>query len=120
MKAYTPTPYHASIFLRLALAGLLRYKFGMKHVHPEHEKKALVVRLRRIRGQVEAIERMVTEDTDCPEVLNQVISARGALKSFGEEIIHAHLHECIEHARNPAESERRLRSFLTVLERYVR
>ena len=91
----------------------------MKHHHPENEKKALLARLAKIGGQVRAIERMIEADTDCPEVLNQVISARRALKSFGDEVIHAHLHECIGGAHSPAEGRRKLHSFLMVLERYV-
>ena len=89
------------------------------HEHPEHEKKALVARLSKIRGQVEAVERMIEANTDCPDVLTQVISARRALKSFGDTNIHSHMHECIEHAGSVADSRKRLRSFLTVLERYV-
>jgi DNA-binding FrmR family transcriptional regulator len=91
----------------------------MKHVHPEKEKTALVVRLRKIRGQVEAVERMVTEDADCAEILNQVISARNALKSVAEKIIHSHAHDCIEHVEDAAQGRRNLRSLITVLERYV-
>ena len=91
----------------------------MKHVHPEREKKALITRLRKIRGQVEALERMIERDTDCSEVLTQVISARNALKSFGDEIIHSHMHECIEHADSQAECRQNLRSLITVLRRYV-
>lgn len=91
----------------------------MKHVHPDREKQALVARLHKISGQLQAIERMVLADEDCPEVLMQVISARRALKSFGDEIIHAHIHECLDHADSPEEGRKKLRSFLTVLERYV-
>jgi len=91
----------------------------MRHVHPEHEKHALIARLRKIRGQLQAIEKMVEADTDCVDVLTQVTSARRALKSFGDVVIHSHMHECIENARNPAESRKSLRAFLTVLERYV-
>ena len=91
----------------------------MKHVHPEQEKKALITRLRKIRGQVEALERMIERDTDCSEVLTQVISARNALKSFGDEIIHSHMLECIEHADSQAECRQNLRSLITVLRRYV-
>lgn len=91
----------------------------MKHVHPDSEKQALVARLHKISGQLQAIERMVLADEDCPEVLMQVISARRALKSFGDEIIHAHIHECFDHAASPEEGRKKLRSFLTVLERYV-
>ena len=61
----------------------------MKHGHPPKEKAALIVRLRKIRGQLLAIEKMVEEDADCPEVLMQVVSARRAIKSFGDEIIHS-------------------------------
>jgi len=51
----------------------------MRHVHPQNEKDALITRLRKIRGQVHALERLVSEDADCTEILNQVISARSAL-----------------------------------------
>ena len=91
----------------------------MKHVHPDAEKQVLVVRLRKMRGQMQAIKKMVESDADCADVLTQVTSVRRALKSFGDVIIHAHMHECIEHARNPAESHKNLAAFLTVLERYV-
>ena len=89
------------------------------HVHPPDEKRALLVRLRKIAGQVAAIERMVEEDRDCPDVLTQVVSVRKALKSFAEVVIHQHTHECIEHASDTKEGQRKLRELLTVLERYV-
>ena len=91
----------------------------MKHVHPEHEKKALVLRLRKIKGQIQGIEKMITVDADCSDVLMQVVSVRRALKSFGDEIIHEHMHDCIENARSQAECRQSLRSLITVLERYV-
>ena len=90
-----------------------------KHVRPGLEKRALVVRLRRIKGQLEAIEKMVEADTDCSDVLMQVVSARRALKSFSEEMIGSHLHECIESSTNQSEGRRELRSLLTVLKRYA-
>src|SRR5258708_17390485 len=89
------------------------------HVHPPDEKRALLVRLRKIAGQIAAIERMVEEDCDCPDVLTQVVSARKALKSFAEVVIHQHAHDCIEQATDPNEGQRKLRQLLTVLYRYV-
>jgi DNA-binding FrmR family transcriptional regulator len=90
-----------------------------KHVRPGLEKRALVVRLRRIKGQVEAIEKMVEADTDCSDVLMQVVAARRALKSFSEEMIESHLHEYIENTSNQSEGRRELHSLLTVLKRYA-
>jgi DNA-binding FrmR family transcriptional regulator len=60
------------------------------------EKRALVIRLRRIKGQIEGIERMVEAEAETPAVLMQVVSARQAMKSFSEEVIESHLQECIE------------------------
>ena len=89
------------------------------HVRPGLEKRALVVRLRKIKGQVEAIEKMVEADADCSDLLMQVVSSRRALKSFSEEVLESHMHECIEHASSPAEGRASLRSLITVLERYI-
>lgn len=91
----------------------------VKHTRPGLEKRALIVRLRRIKGQIEAIEKMVEADTDCSDVLMQVVSARRALKSFSEELIGSHLHECIENVSKQSEGRRELQSLLTVLKRYA-
>jgi DNA-binding FrmR family transcriptional regulator len=89
------------------------------HVHPPGEKRALQLRLRKIAGQIGAIEKMIDEDRDCPDVLMQVVSVRKALKSFAQVVLHQHSHECIEHASDPKTGQRKLRELLSVLERYV-
>jgi DNA-binding FrmR family transcriptional regulator len=93
----------------------------MKHVRhrPGLEKRALVVRLRKIRGQIEGIEKMVEANADCSDLLMQVVASRRALKSFSEEVLESHVHSCIEHAASPSEGRANLRSLITVLERYV-
>jgi DNA-binding FrmR family transcriptional regulator len=91
----------------------------MKQARPGLEKRALVVRLRRIKGQIESIERMVETDIDSSDVLMQVVSARRALKSFSEEVIESQLRAYVESAGNKPEGRQNLRSLLTVLERYV-
>jgi CsoR family transcriptional regulator, copper-sensing transcriptional repressor len=121
-KPYTPIPYTASsaIFLVADCANVLRIvKMKMKHVRPGLEKRALVVRLRRIKGQIEGIEKMVETDTDSSDVLMQVVSARRALKSFSEEVIESQLRAYVESAGNKPEGRQNLQSLLTVLERYV-
>jgi DNA-binding FrmR family transcriptional regulator len=90
-----------------------------KHARPGLEKRALVVRLRKIKGQIEGIEKMVEADLDCSNILMQVVSARQALKSFSEEMIESHLSVCIENATSESEGRRHLRSLLTVLKRYA-
>jgi len=90
-----------------------------KPVRPGLEKRDLTVRLRRIKGQIEGIEKMVEADADCSDVLMQVVSARQALKSFSEKVIESEMRACIESAGSRAEGRHSLRSLLTVLERYA-
>lgn len=90
-----------------------------KRVRRGLEKRALVMRLHRIKGQIEAIERMVQADSETSDVLMQVVSARQALKSFSEEMIESHLEDCIEGASGLPEGRREIRSLLAVLKRYA-
>ena len=83
------------------------------------EKRDLTVRLRRIKGQIEGIEKMVEAGAGCSEVLMQVVSARQALKSFSERVIESEMRACIESAGARAGARQHLRSLLTVLERYA-
>jgi len=62
---------------------------------------------------------MLDEDRDCPEVLNQVVSARKGLKSFAEKLINEHVYHCIEGAQCREDGKKGLRELLEVLERYV-
>jgi DNA-binding FrmR family transcriptional regulator len=90
-----------------------------KHSHSRSERDAQQLRVRRIVGQLNAIERMLEEDRDCSEILMQLVSARKALKSLAETLIHSHLHHCIESAQTQTEGKKKLHDLLVVLERYV-
>jgi len=50
--------------------------------HVAQEKEKLLLRLRRLRGQVEALERAVNAEDECADVLRQATSCRGALDGF--------------------------------------
>ncbi len=61
--------------------------------HVEKEKTKLLNRLRRLRGQMEAIERAIECDTECARVLQLATSCRGALDGFIGEVIEDHIRE---------------------------
>ena len=95
------------------------FNMKVKSVRPGLEKRALVVRLRKIKGQIEGIEKMVEADADCSDMLMQVVSARQALKSFSEKVLESHMRACLESPASRAEGRHNLRSLLTILERYA-
>lgn len=76
--------------------------------HIEKEKKKLLNRLRRMRGQIEAIERAVEEDRDCARVLQQATACRGALDGFIGEVIEDHIRERLVDPASPSDSPQRL------------
>jgi DNA-binding FrmR family transcriptional regulator len=55
------------------------------------EKTKLVNRIRRIRGQVEAVERALEQDIGCADVLQLITAARGAINSLMGEVIEDHI-----------------------------
>lgn len=61
-------------------------------------KKALKVRLRRIEGQVQGLQRMVDSERYCPEILTQVSAVRRALSGVSRELLRNHLKHCITNA----------------------
>ncbi|MGA2053143.1 MAG: metal-sensitive transcriptional regulator [Opitutales bacterium] len=83
------------------------------------ETRALRARLRKVIGQLNAVEDMLEAERDCAEVLMQLVSARKGLKSLAEKIIQSHLRHCIEEAAEDQVAKRRLRELTQVLERYV-
>jgi DNA-binding FrmR family transcriptional regulator len=59
--------------------------------HTAEEKKRLLNRIRRIRGQVEAIERDLDREAECPEVLHGISACRGALDALMAQVIEGHI-----------------------------
>jgi DNA-binding FrmR family transcriptional regulator len=61
--------------------------------HVAKEKVKLLNRLKRMRGQIEAIERAIDADNECAAVLQQATACRGALDGFIAEVIEDHIRE---------------------------
>lgn len=61
--------------------------------HTQKEKQKLLNRMRRIRGQVEAIQRVLEEDGTCLAILQQATACRGALDGFIAEVVEDHIRE---------------------------
>jgi len=59
--------------------------------HTTKDKEKLLIRVRRIRGQVEAIERTLREEHDCTELLQLVAACRGALNGLMAELVEGHI-----------------------------
>lgn len=59
--------------------------------HTVRDKKKLLLRVRRIKGQIEGVERLLAEEEDCFAILQSVAACRGALNGLMAEIIDGHI-----------------------------
>lgn len=78
----------------------------VKMTHAEKEKVKLLNRLKRLRGQLEAVERAVEADTECAGVLQLATSCRGALDGFIAEVIEDHIRDHLIHATDARANSR--------------
>ena len=62
-------------------------------MHTVRHKKKLVARIRRVKGQIEAVERALTEERGCEEVVRTIAAARGAINALAAEVLCDHLED---------------------------
>jgi DNA-binding FrmR family transcriptional regulator len=75
---------------------------------PNDETKTKVrVRLRRIEGQVQGLQRMVDHDAYCVDILLQISAVQGALEQVQKLLLGRHIESCVTDAlRSGSKSER--------------
>lgn len=61
--------------------------------HSPEDKKRALTRLRRIKGQAEALERAVEAGTECAALLQQIAALRGATNGLMAEVLQSHFRE---------------------------
>jgi DNA-binding FrmR family transcriptional regulator len=64
------------------------------------DRKSTIHRLRRLGGQIGGLERMITEEKDCEEILVQLLAAKEALNKIALQIISHTMKDCLA-AKSP-------------------
>ncbi|MGD8623454.1 MAG: metal-sensitive transcriptional regulator [Anaerolineae bacterium] len=81
----------------------------------EKTQKEMLTRLRRIEGQARGVQRMIAEDRDCVEILNQLASLRSAAYSASVALTEHYAVQCVRDARQLDSSDEAMRSLVNVL-----
>jgi len=61
--------------------------------HTIKGKRPLLARVRRINGQVEALERALDQESECADVLQQIAAIRGAVSGLMTQVLEEHLRD---------------------------
>lgn len=76
-------------------------------------------RLKKILGQVQAIDRMIDEDVPCEDVLAQINAAKSALHGCGRVVLEGHIKHCVRDGIEHGDADRTIDSFTKAVERFA-
>jgi DNA-binding FrmR family transcriptional regulator len=90
--------------------------------HTIKDKRKLLHRVRRLRGQLNAVERALESEQDCSTVLLTLAACRGAMDALMSEIIEGHIRfHILDPKHEPtAEQKRAAKDVIGVVRRYLR
>ncbi len=91
----------------------------MKEVKKDIQKKILV-RLRRIEGQVRGVQGMIEAEADCGEILNQIAAIKSAVNQVGILMFENHARECIFRAMGDEQQEDNFQEIVTMMGRLIK
>ena len=77
-------------------------------------------RMKKIIGQLGAIENMIDQDIPCEEVLIQINAAKSALHKLGQIVLEGHLRHCVKDGIEHGDAEKTIASFAKAIEHFSR
>ncbi|MEN6351435.1 MAG: metal-sensitive transcriptional regulator [Syntrophomonas sp.] len=86
----------------------------------EETQKNILVRLRRIEGQVRGVQRMIEADAGCGEILNQIAAIKSAVTQVGIIMFETHASECLLKAVNNDGKDEDLQEILKMMGRLIK
>ncbi|AVO33358.1 metal/formaldehyde-sensitive transcriptional repressor [Ottowia oryzae] len=88
--------------------------------HSPEEKKRAITRLRRIRGQAEALETAIDTGASCSQVLQQLAAVRGAVNGLMAEVLEGHLRESFGPTAPPGDADEAIDEVAALVRSYLR
>ena len=77
-------------------------------------------RMKKIIGQLNAIDRMVDEDIPCEDVIMQINAAKSALHKVGQIVLEGHLHHCVKEGIEQGDAQKTIEDFAKAIEYFSR
>lgn len=76
-------------------------------------------RLKKIIGQVQAIDRMIDEDVPCEDVLSQMNAAKSAIHKCGQIVLEGHIKHCVKDGIEHGDADKTIEDFTKAVERFA-
>jgi len=90
--------------------------------HTIRDKKRLLNRVRRVRGQIEAVERLLENESECEEILQQIAACRGAINGLMSEVLEGHIrfHLVERHHENKSRKSNAVEDVISIAKSYLK
>lgn len=88
--------------------------------HIKRDKAKLLNRVRRVRGQIEAVERAIEDELGCADVLHLIVTARGALSGLMTEVIEDHIRLHVVDPTKDSERSRGADELIEAVQAYLK
>ncbi|MDK9758172.1 Ni(II)/Co(II)-binding transcriptional repressor RcnR [Vibrio sp. D173a] len=88
--------------------------------HTAKDKKKLTARVSKIQGQANGLKKMLDEEQECQDVLQQIAAIRGAVNGLMKEVIKGHLHEHLVLEEDKDQREADMNVVMKVIDSYVK
>ena len=77
-------------------------------------------RLKRVEGQIKAIDRMIEQDVPCEDIIIQINAAKTALHKIGQVVLEGHLNHCVKDGLAHGDAEKTIADFAKAVEYFSR
>ena len=77
-------------------------------------------RLKRVDGQIKAIDRTLEQDVPCEDIIIQINAAKTALHKIGQVVLEGHLNHCVKDGIEHGDAEKTIADFAKALEYFSR
>ena len=77
-------------------------------------------RLKRVDGQIKAIDRMIEQHVPCEDIIIQINAAKTALHKIGQVVLEGHLNHCVKDGIEHGDAEKTIADFAKALEYFSR
>mgnify|MGYP004480913545 FL=1 len=77
-------------------------------------------RLKRVDGQIRAIDKMIEQDVPCEDIIIQINAAKTALHKIGQVVLEGHLNHCVKDGIEHGDAEKTIADFAKAIEYFSR
>ena len=75
-------------------------------------------RLKKISGQVTAVDRMIDEDVPCEDIMIQINAIKSAIHSVGQIVLEGHIRHCVKDGIEHGDAEKTIEEFAEVIRQF--